>query len=349
MYDHNTQRPRGFGFITYDSEEAVDKVLLKTFHELNGKMVEVKRAVPKELSPGPSRGQLGAYNYGLNRVSSFLNGYNQGYNPGSVAGYGVRIDGRYSPVTVGRNGFSPIGPGYGMGLNFEPNVSPSYGGSATLSSNLSYARGLNPTYTGNLNRFNSPIGYGANNGGNNSLLSSPSRTLWGNGNMNYSSNSTNTNSLLGLGSGGSSGMGSFGNIGAIWGTSPNSGLGGAAGSAYSSDNISYGTGEFSVASGGLGYGRSSGTGLTPSSASNGGFDEGYADIYENGSLYGDSTWRSSSPLELEGSNSFGFGLGSTDVMAKNPAGYIGGYGVPSRQPTRGKMFLHYVFSYPMQQ
>ena len=29
MYDHNTQRPRGFGFITYDSEEAVDRVLHK--------------------------------------------------------------------------------------------------------------------------------------------------------------------------------------------------------------------------------------------------------------------------------------------------------------------------------
>jgi RNA recognition motif-containing protein len=48
MCDHNTQRPRGFGFITYDSEESVDKALLRTFHELNGKMVEVKRAVPKQ-------------------------------------------------------------------------------------------------------------------------------------------------------------------------------------------------------------------------------------------------------------------------------------------------------------
>ncbi|KAK9135604.1 hypothetical protein Syun_014934 [Stephania yunnanensis] len=28
MYDHNNQRPRGFGFITYDSEDAVEKVLL---------------------------------------------------------------------------------------------------------------------------------------------------------------------------------------------------------------------------------------------------------------------------------------------------------------------------------
>jgi RNA-binding protein Musashi len=88
MYDHNTQRPRGFGFITFDSEEAVDKVLMRTFHELNGKMVEVKRAVPKELSPGPSRSPLGGYNYGLNRVNSFLNGYTQGYTPGTVGGYG---------------------------------------------------------------------------------------------------------------------------------------------------------------------------------------------------------------------------------------------------------------------
>ncbi|KAG2297176.1 hypothetical protein Bca52824_043845 [Brassica carinata] len=49
MYDHNTQRPRGFGFITFDSDDAVDRVLHKTFHELNGKLVEVKRAVPKEV------------------------------------------------------------------------------------------------------------------------------------------------------------------------------------------------------------------------------------------------------------------------------------------------------------
>ncbi|KAF6173081.1 hypothetical protein GIB67_021662 [Kingdonia uniflora] len=31
MYDHNTQRPRGFGFITFDSEEAVEKYCLKPF------------------------------------------------------------------------------------------------------------------------------------------------------------------------------------------------------------------------------------------------------------------------------------------------------------------------------
>ena len=45
MYDHISQRPRGFGFITFDSEKAMDKVVMKNFHELHEKMVEVKRAL----------------------------------------------------------------------------------------------------------------------------------------------------------------------------------------------------------------------------------------------------------------------------------------------------------------
>nr|CAD1822679.1 unnamed protein product [Ananas comosus var. bracteatus] len=90
MYDHNTQRPRGFGFITYDSEDAVDKALVNTFHELNGKLVEVKRAVPKELSPGPTMRNppIGGYSLAVSRANSFLSGYNPGYSPSSIGGYG---------------------------------------------------------------------------------------------------------------------------------------------------------------------------------------------------------------------------------------------------------------------
>lgn len=70
-------------------------------------MVEVKRVVPKELSPAPSRNPLMGYNYGLNRANNFLNNYGaKGYNLTSVGGYGVRMDGRFSPTASACAGFS---------------------------------------------------------------------------------------------------------------------------------------------------------------------------------------------------------------------------------------------------
>ncbi|XP_038898856.1 RNA-binding protein 1-like [Benincasa hispida] len=48
MHDSVTNRPRGFGFITFESVESVDSVLQSNFHELNGRRVEVKRAIPKK-------------------------------------------------------------------------------------------------------------------------------------------------------------------------------------------------------------------------------------------------------------------------------------------------------------
>ncbi|OAY41113.1 heterogeneous nuclear ribonucleoprotein 1 [Manihot esculenta] len=339
MYDHNTQRPRGFGFITYDSEEAVDKVLQKTFHELNGKMVEVKRAVPKELSPGPTRGQLSGFNYGATRVGSLLNGYTQtqGYGANSTGGLGLRMDGRFSPVTVGRSNFSPFGPGFGMGLNFDQGLSPSHGGNPNLGSNLGYGR-MSPSYSGNSNRYDSPIGYNGVNGGNSSALNSTARTLWGNGSINHAPQSTNSSTSMGSGAGNSR-MGSFSSIGGLWGSSVNFGQGGGAVSAYSSGNLSYNNGDFSNGLGGVGYGRNSGTSFGPFSAhaaSQDDFGGSYADIYENGPLYGDAAWRTS-PLELEDSGSFDFGLGNaaTDAVTKNSAGYGGAYSVANGQANRG--------------
>ncbi|XVF21095.1 hypothetical protein REPUB_Repub12eG0061600 [Reevesia pubescens] len=337
MYDHNTQRPRGFGFITYDSEEAVDKVLLKNFHELNGKMVEVKRAVPKELSPGPSRSPLGGYNYGLNRVNSFLNGYTQGYTPSSVAGYGLRMDGRFSPVAGGRSGFPPFGSGYGMGMNFEPGLNPSFGNSANFSSNMSYGRGLSPYYIGNTNRFGSPIGYDGS-GGNTSFFSSVTRNLWGNGGLNYNTNAASSSTYMGSGSG-SLGGSAFGNSGTNWGSSAISRQGGGNNVSGNSVNFGYGSGDNSFGLGTAGYGRNSGTNVAPTSsyaASNGGYDGAIADLYGGPSVYGDTTWRSSTS-ERGGSGSFGYGLGSatSDVSGKSSPGYVGGYSVNKRQANRG--------------
>ncbi|CAM6049513.1 unnamed protein product [Sphagnum compactum] len=125
MYDHNTQRPRGFGFVSFDSEEAVENVLMKSFHELNEKMVEVKRATPKDLSAGSGRGASG-FGGGMGG-GNYNSGYGQGYaSPGGGGGgaYGGRGDGRYGQtVGAGRGGYGGYGAagygaaGYGAGMN----------------------------------------------------------------------------------------------------------------------------------------------------------------------------------------------------------------------------------------
>ncbi|KAJ6836389.1 heterogeneous nuclear ribonucleoprotein 1-like [Iris pallida] len=338
MYDHNTQRPRGFGFITYESEDSVDKVLLKTFHELNNKMVEVKRAVPKELSPGPiMRSPMGGYGFGMNRMNSFLNGSTQGYSPFSIGGYGMRMDGRFGPLGSGRTGFPSFNPGYGIGVNFEPGMNSSYGGNSNFNSNLSYGRALSPYYSGNSNRFSSPIGYGGGNGSPGSVFTSPARNLWGNDGLNYTTNSASSNSYLASGSGG---LGGFPNSGLNWGGSspPISAQGVDGGSSYANASLGYGSNENSFSVGATTYGRNTATAgslNTSFTALSNGYEGNYSDTYGGNSIYGDPTWRSAS-LDLEGSSPFEYGLGgAASDGAKSSSGYIGGYNVTNRQANGG--------------
>ncbi|CAN4093201.1 unnamed protein product [Withania somnifera] len=95
MIDLNTGRPRGFGFITFDSEDTADKVLHKTFHELKNKQVEVKRALPREANPA-GNGRGGGYpGYGPSNPIRFLQPAFCGYTPYNSYGalnYGYGYD-----------------------------------------------------------------------------------------------------------------------------------------------------------------------------------------------------------------------------------------------------------------
>ncbi|XP_050363723.1 heterogeneous nuclear ribonucleoprotein 1-like [Argentina anserina] len=170
MYDQNTQRPRGFGFITFDTEDAVDRVVQQNFHEVNGKLVEVKRALPKDANPG-SGGRGGSYQgysssgAGTNAFDGRMDG-NRYMQPQSTAGGFPPYSG-YGTAGYGYGGNTGVGYGsYGVGGYGSTNSG--FGGPAGSYGNLNapnagYVSGA-PGALKNAWSSQSPSGYGASGG-----------------------------------------------------------------------------------------------------------------------------------------------------------------------------------------
>lgn len=49
MRDSQTKRSRGFGFVTYSSVKEVDAAMSARPHKVDGRLVEPKRAVSREV------------------------------------------------------------------------------------------------------------------------------------------------------------------------------------------------------------------------------------------------------------------------------------------------------------
>ena len=123
MTDHTTGRPRGFGFVTFASEDVVDKLCAQHFVEIAGKQVEVKPAMPRNPGDGGFRGGHGGYRGGSaggfrggsaggGRSGGYYGAYpGQAYGGGDygMGGYSGRADGGYSGAP------SSYGAGYGAG------------------------------------------------------------------------------------------------------------------------------------------------------------------------------------------------------------------------------------------
>lgn len=71
IHDKETHRPRGFGFVTFDSEDVVNNLLQKSLYELKNRLVEVKRAEPKDMN----HSQIFSYHWNNTVLSSGGIGY----------------------------------------------------------------------------------------------------------------------------------------------------------------------------------------------------------------------------------------------------------------------------------
>lgn len=103
-------RHKGFGFVTFEEENAVDQAVGKHFHEICGKRVEAKRATPREKMRDRSQGAEGSDGYGGG------GGYGYGYQ-GGPNNAGWMAPGSNGGM-MGGFGYQPYGQG-GYGANFS--------------------------------------------------------------------------------------------------------------------------------------------------------------------------------------------------------------------------------------
>ncbi|KAI5341238.1 PREDICTED: heterogeneous nuclear [Prunus dulcis] len=100
MRDHSTGRSRGFGFITFDTEQSVDELLDKGNKlEFAGAQVEIKKAEPKKpnLPAAPSK------RYSDSRPA-YGGGYGDSYGGFGGGGYGAAGGYRSTAAYGGRGG-----------------------------------------------------------------------------------------------------------------------------------------------------------------------------------------------------------------------------------------------------
>ena len=82
------QVPRGFGFITYDASDAVENVFQNRPHIVDGKILDVKRAMPRELNTTTAHAKVSKL---------FVGGVGPDLTPDDLQAY---IESRH-PATVG--------------------------------------------------------------------------------------------------------------------------------------------------------------------------------------------------------------------------------------------------------
>uniref|UniRef100_A0A3Q2DA88 DAZ-associated protein 1 n=1 Tax=Cyprinodon variegatus TaxID=28743 RepID=A0A3Q2DA88_CYPVA len=98
IYDAEKQRPRGFGFITFEAEQSVDQAVNMHFHDIMGKKVEVKKAEPRD---NKAPGQLGPGQWAPRGILTAANGWTAQPAPGWQQAYGPQGEWERFPDQTG--------------------------------------------------------------------------------------------------------------------------------------------------------------------------------------------------------------------------------------------------------
>ncbi|XP_011424947.1 DAZ-associated protein 1 isoform X2 [Magallana gigas] len=111
MIDQQNKKSRGFGFLTFESEDAVDQVCAEHFININGKQVECKRAEPRDGRDNKQGGYGGRRGHGQDMMGP-PHGMDGGWNQGGNWNQGPPPHGPPPPgPPMGNMGFPPQGPG----------------------------------------------------------------------------------------------------------------------------------------------------------------------------------------------------------------------------------------------
>ncbi|XP_043909938.1 DAZ-associated protein 1 isoform X5 [Protopterus annectens] len=151
IYDAEKQRPRGFGFITFEDEQSVDQAVNMHFHDIMGKKVEVKRAEPRDSKILGIGQQVGSQ-WGSRAMLNTANGWTGQPAQTWQQGYATQVS---TPsgfaTTQGYPQGYPTATQFGLG-NYPQDPS-SYGPTRPLHSYVQAEQGYSAGYGQDLSAF----------------------------------------------------------------------------------------------------------------------------------------------------------------------------------------------------